>query len=133
MKERILIALRLEGATIKQLQQITGASEGTIRNKLSELGDEVVGDGRRPTTYSLVSSSPEHPKGSDSDDTSNPGVSSLFANPPAWLPAQLEKYRENPERHIDPLCSAVAAVVLGDGDRGEEVREEVEKALGEDP
>jgi len=131
VKERILIALRLEGATNKQLQQITGASEGTIRNKLSELRTDglITDDGRRPATYNLVSSSPEHPRGSDSDDTSNPTVSGLFANPPDWLPGQLEKYRENPERHIDPLCAAVAAVVLGDGDRGDEVREEVEREL----
>jgi hypothetical protein len=135
VKERVLIALRLEGATNKQLQQITGASEGTIRNKLSELRTDglITDDGRRPATYNLVSSSPEHPRGSDSDDTSNPSVSSLFVNPPDWLPGQVAKYRENPERHIAPLCAAVAAVVLGDGGRGDEVREEVEKALGEDP
>jgi hypothetical protein len=58
-------------------------------------------------------------------------VSSLFANPPGWLPGSLEKYRENPERHIQPLCTAVAAVVLSDGLRWEEIREEVEKALEE--
>jgi len=132
VKERILIALRLEGATIKQLQQITGASEGTIRNKLSELGDEVVGDGRRPTTYNLVSSSPEHPRGSDSDDTKNQTVADLFGNPPDWLSRQLEVYRDNPERHLEPLCTAVAAVVLGDGVRWEEVREEVEEELAKE-
>jgi hypothetical protein len=37
--------------------------------------------------------------------------------------------RENPERQIKPLCSAVAAVVLGDGARGAAVRAEVEKEL----
>jgi DNA-binding transcriptional ArsR family regulator len=133
VKERILIALRLEGATNKQLQQITGASEGTIRNKLSELRADglITDDGKRPVTYSLVSSSPDHPKGSDSDDTSNPSVSSFFANPPGWVPGQLEKYREDPEKHLGPLCTAVAAVVLGDGARGDEVREEVERILEE--
>ena len=133
VKERILIALRLEGATNKQLQQITGASEGTIRNKLSELRTEglITDDGKRPVTYTLVSSSPEHPRGSDSDDTSIPSVSSFFADPPGWLPGQLEKYREDPEKHLGPLCTAVAAEVLGDGARGGEVREEVEKALDE--
>jgi hypothetical protein len=78
-----------------------------------------------------VSSSPEHPRGSDSDDTSKPSVSSFFADPPDWLPGQLEKYREDPEKHLGPLCSAVAAVVLGDGVRGDEVREEVERILEE--
>jgi DNA-binding transcriptional ArsR family regulator len=133
VKERILVALRLEGATNKQLQQITGASEGTIRNKLSELRTDglITDDGRRPVTYTLVSSSPEHPRGSDSDDTNNPSVSSFFANPPSWLPAQLEVYRNNPAKHLDPLCAAVAAVVLGDGTRGDEVREEVEREFGQ--
>jgi Bifunctional DNA primase/polymerase, N-terminal/AAA domain len=60
-------------------------------------------------------------------DTST--VAGLFANPPEWLPTQLEKYRENPELHFKPLCVAVAAVVLGDGVRGEEVCEEVEREL----
>jgi hypothetical protein len=56
-------------------------------------------------------------------------VAGLFANPPDWLPAQLAVYREAPDRYIKPLCSAVAAVVLGDGARGPEVREEVEREL----
>jgi hypothetical protein len=60
-------------------------------------------------------------------DTST--VAGLFANPPEWLPTQLEKYRENPELHFKPLCVAVAAAVLGDGVRGEEVCEEVEREL----
>jgi DNA-binding transcriptional ArsR family regulator len=133
VKERILIALRLEGGTNKQLQQITGASEGTIRNKLSELRADglITDDGKRPVTYALVSSSPEHPRGSDSDDTSNPTVSSLFADPPDWLVTQLEVYRKDPERHLTPLCTHVAAVVLGDGLRLGEVREEVERILEE--
>jgi DNA-binding transcriptional ArsR family regulator len=131
VKERILVALRLEGATNKQLQQITGASEGTIRNKLSELRTDglITDDGKRPVTYHLVSSSPVHTGGSDSDDTSSATVAEFFANPPDWLPKQLRKYRENPKRHLKPLCAAVAAAVLGDGALGDEVREEVEREL----
>jgi DNA-binding transcriptional ArsR family regulator len=70
VKDRILVALRLEGCTNKQLQTITGASEGTVRNKLSELRADglITDDGKRPATYSLVSSQ-VHPRGSDSDDT----------------------------------------------------------------
>ena len=134
VKERILIALRLEGATNKQLQQITGASEGTIRNKLSELRTDglITDDGKRPVTYTLVSSSPEHPRDSDSDDTSNPTVAGFFAHPPGWLPGQLAVYRKNPELHFKSLCAAVAAEVLGDDAHWEEVREEVEKALEKD-
>jgi DNA-binding transcriptional ArsR family regulator len=133
VKERILVALRLEGATNKQLQQITGASEGTIRNKLSELRSDglITDDGKRPVTYCLVSSSPEHPRGGDSDDTSPTTVYEFFANPPSWLPRQLELYRENPERHFKQLCNTVAAVVLGDSLRGDEVGEDVERILEE--
>src|SRR5215211_4437821 len=131
VKERILVALRLEGATNKQLQQITGASEGTIRNKLSELRTDglITDDGKRPVTYNLVSSSPVHTRGDDGDDTSNPTVAGFFANPPEWLPKQLKVYREDPDRHFEPLCNTIAAEVLGDPLRGDEVREEVEKAL----
>ena len=131
VKERILVALRLEGATIKQLQQITGATEGTVRNKLSELRADglIADDGKRPTTYTLVSSSSAHTGGSGSDDTSNPTVADFFANPPSWLPEQLKVYREDPGRHLKPLCAAVAAVVLGDGAHGYEVLDEVHAEL----
>jgi DNA-binding transcriptional ArsR family regulator len=132
VKERIVAALRLEGATNKQLHQITSASEGTIRNKLSELRADglITDDGKRPATYNLVSSTPPRPRGSDGDDTGSPTtVAELFASPPPWLVAQLEVYREDPGRHLHPLCSAVAAVVLADGARGDAVRDEVEKEL----
>jgi AAA domain len=134
VKERIRAALKLEGGTIKQLVQITGASEGTIRNKLVELRNEgsIEDDGKKPATYKLLSSSPLHTRGDDSDDdNSKPTVADLFANPPDWLPTQLKVYRENPKRHFGQLCNTVAAVVLGDPRRGEEVREEVGKALEE--
>jgi DNA-binding transcriptional ArsR family regulator len=131
VKERILAALKLEGATIKQLCQSTGAADGTIRNKLSELRNDglIEDNGRKPATYSLLSSSPKYTGVSGDDDNSKSTVAEFFANPPDWLPKQLAKYRENPERYIAPLCSAVAAVVLGDGARGSEVREEVEREL----
>jgi hypothetical protein len=134
VKERIRAALKLEGGTIKQLVQITGASEGTIRNKLVELRNEgsIEDDGKKPATYKLLSSSSPHTKGNDGDDdNSKPTVADLFANPPDWLPRSLEKYRENPERHIQPLCAAVAAVVLGEGLRWKEVKEEVEREVGQ--
>jgi P4 family phage/plasmid primase-like protien len=59
-------------------------------------------------------------------------VDEFFGTPPSWLPDQLKIYRANPKRHIGPLCAAVAAVVLGDGLRGDEVRAEVERILAED-
>jgi len=129
VKERILVALRLEGATIKQLHQTTGASDGTIRNKLSELRNDglIEDDGKKPATYKLLSSSPKYTGVSDDDDNSKPTVADFFANPPSWLPGQLEMYRENPERCFEPLCAAVAAVVLGDGLRWQGVAEEVRR------
>jgi len=59
-------------------------------------------------------------------------VANFFASPPDWLLQQLAVYRENPKRHLEPLCATVAAVVLGDGLRGDEVREEVERILEDD-
>jgi hypothetical protein len=61
--------------------------------------------------------------------TSPTTVASLFANPPGWLPRQLEKYRENPKLHFKPLCTAVAAEVLGDPLRADEVSGQVEREL----
>jgi DNA-binding Lrp family transcriptional regulator len=101
---------------------------------------------------SLLSSSPNTYRDSGSDDNKNDAqtrrsenkevqtlgsalqeepttVAAFFANPPDWLPGQLEVYRENPERHFKPLCVAVSAVVLGEGLRWEEVGEDVTKEL----
>jgi len=60
-------------------------------------------------------------------------VEQFFSNPPSWLPGQLGKYREDPEMHFGPLCTAVAAVVLGVDGRAEDVAEEVERELAERP
>ena len=60
------------------------------------------------------------------------GLLLLRGKPPPKRPkvaTQVELYRGDPNRHIDPLCSAVAAAVLGDGARGAAVRAEVEKEL----
>jgi hypothetical protein len=76
-----------------------------------------------------LSSSPNHYRESTDDDNKPATVAEFFANPPDWLPKQLEVYRANPEKHIKPLCAAVAAALLGDGARGPEVREEVEREL----
>jgi hypothetical protein len=130
VRERIKGALRVERATNAELQKLTGASAGTIRNNLSELmqAGEVEEDGYkgRSKVYRLVSSPPTMEK---DDDTSSTPVTDLFANPPDWLTKQLEKYREDPYLHIRPLCAAVAAAVLGDPMRAPEIRVEVEEEL----
>jgi P4 family phage/plasmid primase-like protien len=66
-------------------------------------------------------------------DDSYASVEALFTDPPEWLPKQLKLYYQNPEKHIKPLCTAVAALVLGDGLRNDEVREEVERELARNP
>jgi DNA-binding transcriptional ArsR family regulator len=131
VKERIVAALRLEGATIKQLVQVTGAAEGTIRNKLSELRNEglIADDGRKPASYRLLSSSLPGVREIDDDDNSLATVADLFATPPDWLTSQLQVYRQDPDRHFKPLCAAVAAAVLGDAARWEEVADEVRREL----
>jgi hypothetical protein len=74
VRERILAALQVESATNAELQRITGASEGTIRNNLSQLmhaGEvEVEGYRGQSKVYGRVSSSRISTRGDDSDDTS---------------------------------------------------------------
>ena len=132
LKKRIVAALQSEPATNPELQEITGADAGSIRNKLSELRHEgVVGDdgykGRNKLYCLLSSSSPSTEESSDDDKPAT--VADLFANPPDWLVKQLLVYHEDPARHLKPLCAAVAAVVLEDGARASEVQEEVEREL----
>jgi hypothetical protein len=69
-------------------------------------------------------------KAETQNDPSTPTVADLFADPPNWLRKQVEMYRGAPERQIRPLCAAVAAAVLDDPTRGQEVHEEVERELG---
>ena len=132
LKKRIVAALQSEPATNPELQEITGADAGSIRNKLSELRNEgVIGDDGykgRNKLYRLSSSSPSTEESSD-DDNKPATVADLFANPPDWLVKQLLVYHEDPARHMKPLCAAAAAVVLEDGARASEVQEEVEREL----
>jgi hypothetical protein len=149
VKERITAALAPGEATIRDLAGLTGAEIGTIRNKLSELMAEGrvadAGYRGREKLYalpdagpapdraysddSLLSSSPNHYRESTDDDNKPATVAEFFANPPDWLRTQLRIYREDPARHIKPLCAVVAATVFGDDRHGDEVREEVEREL----
>jgi hypothetical protein len=58
-RERILEVLHMKDATNSEIQRLTRINPGTIRNNLFELihSGEVVGDGGRPKTYQLVTSS----------------------------------------------------------------------------
>jgi DNA-binding transcriptional ArsR family regulator len=136
-EERVLAALEDGPAYTDELVEATGLVRGTVKNKLTALKKagrvETTGEIRsQMEQVRLVSLAARPYIGSAANytpDTST--VAGLFANPPDWLPGQLEKYHEDPERHLRPLCAVVAAEVLGDGARWEEVREEVERILEE--
>jgi Fic family protein len=55
-KERILEVLRLGAVTNSEIQELTGASAGTVRNNLCQLvkEGEVVAEGGYPKTYRLA-------------------------------------------------------------------------------
>jgi DNA-binding transcriptional ArsR family regulator len=135
-EERVIAALEDGPAYPDEITETTGLARGTVKNKITALKKA----GRVETTAEIRGQmervrlvAPRHRpiKGSAAGaatDTST--VAALFAHPPEWLVRQLEVYREDPDRHLRPLCATVAAVVLGDGVvRGDEVREEVQKAL----
>jgi hypothetical protein len=104
------------GKTEKKAGRIE--TTGEIRGQMEQV--QLVDPRTRPIKEKSAKSTP---------DSST--VAGLFADPPGWLPTQLEKYRENPQLHFEPLCNTVAAVVLGDSLRGDEVRDEVERILEE--
>ncbi len=145
-RDRVLAAINALGEAGPNAIQETCVTltKGTVKNAVSKLrgagvvydtgviepgGGKVVAvadqDRHRHRTFN----------GDDDDDDSSSGgdsrktVAGLFADPPDWFRKQLEVYREDPGRHLRPLCATVAAVVLEDGARGHEVREEVEKSL----
>ena len=159
-RDRVVAALEDGPAYPDEIVETTGLARGTVKNKITALKKagrvETTGEIRgqmeqvrlaapaaRPykemaakaprsesasvSVLRLVPSSPSH-----EEDTGPATVADLFANPPGWLAGQLEKYRENPEMHLKPLCTAVAAVVLGDGGRADEVHEEVVREVSRD-
>jgi hypothetical protein len=147
-KEQVYAAVEELGqATAEAVYTATEINLQTVRNAISELVNEgqLVDTGEKDGRSRIViphsrttqgtgtgtNFSQESPRLGEAavgaDDTGYPAVDALFANPPSWLTSQLEVYRQDPDRHLKPLCSVVAAEVLGDGLRGDEVREEVER------
>jgi DNA-binding transcriptional ArsR family regulator len=134
-EDRVVAALEDGPAYPDEITETTGLARSTVKNKINALkkagrvettGEirgqmeqvQLVDSGTRPMKEKSAKSAP---------DSST--VAGLFADPPDWLPGQLEKCREDPDRHLGPLCTAVAAEVLGDGLLWEDVREEVEREL----
>jgi AAA domain len=136
-EDRVVAALEDGPSYPDEITETTGLARSTVKNKINALKKaervETTGEFRgqmeqvqlvdsrtRPVTEKSAKSTP---------DTAT--VAGLFEEPPRWLLTQVGVYREDPQKHIEPLCAAVAAVVLGDGVRGPEVREEVERILEE--
>lgn len=152
-RDRVVAAIRALGeAGPNAIQEACGTlTKGTVKNIVSKLrstgiventGEIEPGGGKVVRLVEPGRDPDRHRhrtfKGDDYDDDSSEAgdadtVAGLFANPPDWLPKQLRAYREDPKRHIRPLCVAVAAVVLGDGLRSDEVRDEVERELARNP
>lgn len=151
-RDRVRAAIRALGeAGPNAIHEACGGtlSKGTIKNEISKLrsssvvedtGDIEPGGGKVVRFVDSGRGQDRHRhrtfKGDDDDDDSSEPVDTstvagLFANPPDWLPKQIEIYRKDPERHLGPLCATVAAVVLGDSLRADEVREEVVRILEE--
>ncbi|MDP9478581.1 MAG: winged helix-turn-helix domain-containing protein, partial [Actinomycetota bacterium] len=133
-RDRVLAALEDGPAYPDELVETTGLARSTVKNEINKLKKagrvETTGETRAQMEEVRLADSRTRPiKEKSAKSTGPPTVAGLFADPPDWLRKQLEVYRENPARHLGPLCSAVAAVVLGDGARGAEVREEVERVL----
>jgi hypothetical protein len=136
-EDRVIAALEDGPAYPDEITESTGLARSTVKNKINALKKA----GRAETTgeirgqmeqVQLVDSRTRPIKEKSAKSTPDSStVVGLFANPPAWLVTQLGVYRTNPAQHLKPLCAAVAAVVLEDGARWDEVREEVERILEE--
>jgi DNA-binding transcriptional ArsR family regulator len=133
-KERVLAALEDGAAYPDELVETTGLTRSTVKNAITALKKasqvEITGEVRGQMEQVQLVAPAARPikektaKATPQEAPDIPTVAEFFANPPDWLPGQLAKYRENPELHLKPLCTAVAAAVLGDCDRADEVREE---------
>jgi hypothetical protein len=138
-RDRVLAALEDSPAYPDELVDFTGLARSTIKNEVNKLKKagrvEETGEVRGQMEEVRLADSRTRPikEKSTKSTPEKSTVAGLFADPPDWLVRQLEKYREDPTRHLKPLCTVVAAEVLDDGARASEVEGEVEKALEEDP
>ncbi len=133
-RDRVLAALE-DGPTYPdELVEGTGLARSTIKNEVNKLKKagrvEASGETKgQMEEVRLVDSRTRPIKGESAKSTGTPTVGGLFADPPDWLKKQLVVFADDPDRHLRPLCGAVAAVVLGDAARAPEVSAEVEEEL----
>jgi hypothetical protein len=136
-EDRVVAALEDGAAYPDEITEVTGLARSTVKNKINALKKagrvETTGEIRgQMEQVQLVDSRTRSIKEKSAKSTPDSStVAGLFTDPPRWLVTQLGVYHKDPQKHIEPLCAAVAAVVLGDGVRGPEVREEVERILEE--
>ena len=152
--ERVVAALGHGPAYPDEIAEATGLARSTVKNKVNVLKKagrvEITGEVRGQMEQVQLADLVDLPYKEKSAKSANPAqdenllsttsaeeprppetVADLFANPPSWLPTQLEVYHKDPGRHLKPLCATVAAEVLGDSLRAGEVREEVKRILAE--
>jgi DNA-binding transcriptional ArsR family regulator len=137
-EDRAIAGLEDGAAYPDEIAETTGLARSTVKNKINalkkagrvETTGEIRGQMEQVRLVDLRSHPIKEKSAKSTPDRST--VAGLFADPPDWLVRQLKVYRKNPALHKQPLCAAVAAVILEDGGRAEEVREEVEKVLEED-
>jgi DNA-binding transcriptional ArsR family regulator len=136
VKERIVAALEMDSMTVPELEKQTGATRGTIYNRLSELvsAGVVVQDSYRGRSkvYRLFSSSLDTPTHEGDDENEDPRFSSvaeLFADPPGLFAAQLGEYDKDPDRHFRAVCVAATAMTREEGTPWEDVANEVREEL----
>jgi len=139
-RDRVLAALEDGSAYPDDLVDSTGLARSTVKNELNKLKKagrvETTGEVRGQMEEVRLADSRTRPikeksaKSTFGEASDRSTVAGLFADPPDWLLKQLEVYRKDPARHLQPLCATVAAVILGDGARRDEVRDEVERELG---
>jgi DNA-binding transcriptional ArsR family regulator len=147
-EDRVIAALEDGPAYPDEITEVTGLARGTVKNKITALKKaevvEATGEVRSqmeqvrlvaalPLIGRAASATPKDPGQGTTlipDEDGPTTVAGLFANPPGWLASQLKIYRQDPDLHFQPLCSAVAAVVLRGDARAEDVADEVRREVG---
>jgi DNA-binding transcriptional ArsR family regulator len=145
-EDRVVAALADGAAYPDEIAEATGLARSTVKNKINNLKKsgrvEATGEIRGqmeqvqladlaapPIKGKSAKSASVDPGQTTLDEPDLTTVAEFFANPPDWLTSQLKVYGRDPIRHFGPLCAAVAAEVLGDGARADEVAKEVRRLV----